>query len=362
MSDINLEINPNSFITQIVVNDNAIQVTPEVIGLTVSTTGIIGATGATGSTGPIGTTGSTGATGPGYNTFSSNNMAANGSGGHNLTVGTNLGYSINQNIICVSIGNANVFGYVNSYNAITGQLFLTQTSLTGNSGVYSNWNINLSGINGNTGASGINGATGATGPQGATGPSGGPTGATGATGPQGNANPGGSNTNIQFNNANSFGGSNNLTFNNSTNVMNVNANLNIVGTTSLQQAKEKVTISNIAANGIINFDVLTQAIIVQNTSDGNNFGLNFRGNSTIQLDTVMNNNESLTATFVNYNGSNQFSIVQGVQIDGVTRTVNWYGNNPPTLGIPLSRESYTFNIIKTAPNTYIILGSFGSYY
>lgn len=60
MSDINLEITPNISTTQIVVNDNIIQITPESLDLTISTGGIVGATGATG---PIGATGFTGATG-----------------------------------------------------------------------------------------------------------------------------------------------------------------------------------------------------------------------------------------------------------------------------------------------------------
>jgi len=64
MSDINLQIVTNNLATQIVVDQNTIEVTPEVIDLKVSTGGIVGATGATGPIGATGATGPQGSTGP----------------------------------------------------------------------------------------------------------------------------------------------------------------------------------------------------------------------------------------------------------------------------------------------------------
>ena len=211
------------------------------------------------------------------------------------------------------------------------------------------------GATGATGVAGIDGATGATGPVGATGPSGGPTGATGATGATGVANTGGSNTNVQFNNANNFGGSNNFTFNNANNI------LTIAATTSLQQAQEKITADGTGSTGNINYDLLTQAILVKTANATANYVLNFRGNSTVTLDTLRLSNQSMTCTFINTNGANAY-ILSNVQIDGANRTVFWNNGIAPFIATQSGKDVYTFNIIKTAANTYQVYGSQGSYY
>jgi hypothetical protein len=183
MSEINLTITPNVVQTQINVTDNTIQITPEVVGLTISTGGIVGATGATGPTG------ATGATGP--------------AGINGATGATGLGAT-----------------------GATGPI-----GATGPSG-------------GPTGATGEQGATGATGPAVAvydegnlltnTADSLNFAGAGVTASNVGNAVtvtitavPGGSNTNVQFNDANSFNGSANFTFNKSTNVLNLEGNLTV---------------------------------------------------------------------------------------------------------------------------------------
>ena len=47
-------------------------------------------------------------------------------------------------------------------------------------------------------------------------------------------------------------------------------------------------------------------------------------------------------------------------IDSVSQTVYWVGGaNPTTNASPY--DIYTFNILKTAANTYTVFGTFGSY-
>jgi hypothetical protein len=202
---------------------------------------------------------------------------------------------------------------------------------------------------GPTGPTGPIGATGATGPIGSTGPSGGPTGATGATGLQGatgSGNPGGSNTHIQYNNNGNFAGSSNFTFDSSNN------KISITSTTSLQQVFEKVTTDNIGSTGTINFDVLSQAVLFKTANATANFTLNIRGNSTTTLDSIMSANSSLTIALVNTNGNTAY-FANTIQIDGSNRTPLY--TNVPTGGTANGKDVYTFNIIKTAANTYTIL-------
>lgn len=222
----------------------------------------------------------------------------------------------------------------------------------------------------------------------------------------GNGNPGGSNTQIQYNDNGAFGGNVGFTFNevsgnvaipgnlilggilvgsiananyanfagnvvdsaqpNITSVgtltsLSVSGNISTTGTTTIQQAKEKATISATASSGTINFDILTQAILYYTSAATGNFTLNIRGNSSVALNTVMSNNESLTCAFINRNGFPGY-IANTIQIDGSNVTVNWNGGTAPSAGTTNAFDIYNFNIIKTGTNSYSVFGSTGGYY
>jgi hypothetical protein len=132
--------------------------------------------------------------------------------------------------------------------------------------------------------------------------------------------------------------------------------LSVGGTTTIQQAKEKVTANATGSTGTINYDLLTQAIILKTANATANFVLNFRGNNTTTLDTVMSSNQSLTCTFINTNGANGY-YATSIQIDSTTVTPNWVYPGAPTVGTTVGQDVYTFNIIKTAANTYNVLAA-----
>jgi hypothetical protein len=189
----------------------------------------------------------------------------------------------------------------------------------------------------------------------------------------GNGVPGGANTQIQYNDSGSFGGNSGFTFNEvSGNVaipgnLSVTGNINIgaltqltvLGTTTLQQVREKVTVLNTGSTGVINFDLLNQAIIFQTANATANFELNFRGNSTTTLDTVMSSNQSMTCTYINKDGAIPYYLT-GVKIDGNAITPLYYNNSAPSIGTVNGRNYYTFNIIKTAGNAFTILAITGN--
>ncbi len=124
MSDITLQITPETVTTQVLVNQNTISVTPEAISLQVATGGITGATGATGITGPTGATGpsggptgATGATGAtglanpgGNNTEVQFNNAGNFGGSNAFTFDnvSNLVYmkSLKLDSVNIALGNS----------------------------------------------------------------------------------------------------------------------------------------------------------------------------------------------------------------------------------------------------------------
>lgn len=218
----------------------------------------------------------------------------------------------------------------------------------------------------------------------------------------GNGAPGGSNTQIQYNDSGAFGGNAGFTFDevtgnvnipgnltlggifvgdiananysnyagnvvissqpNITNVgtlttLTVSGNISTTGTTTIQQAKEKVTVSSSPATGTVNFDLLTQAILLNTANATANFTLNIRGNSSVTLNTLMNSNESATLRFINTNGATGY-YANVITIDGTTITPNWVvPGGTPVIGITAGKDAYDFNIIKTAANTYTVLAS-----
>lgn len=133
--------------------------------------------------------------------------------------------------------------------------------------------------------------------------------------------------------------------------------LTVVGTATVQQIKEKVTANASGAFSTINYDLLDQAIIFHTANTVSNFTLNFRGNSTVTLDTIMSNNQSITCSFITPNGPSAYTVTQ-VQIDGSNVTPKW---STIPAGTAASTDIYTFNIIKTAPNTFSVFGSLAGY-
>ena len=133
-------------------------------------------------------------------------------------------------------------------------------------------------------------------------------------------------------------------------ISNLSGNVNITATTSIQQAIEKITSNATGATGTINYDLLTQAILFNTANATGNITLNFRGNGTTTLASMLGSNSSITCTFINTNGATPY-VVTNLQIDGSNITPVWTLPGSAGLGTPSGRDMYTFNIVKTA-STY----------
>jgi hypothetical protein len=136
----------------------------------------------------------------------------------------------------------------------------------------------------------------------------------------------------------------------------------INGTTSIQQVKEKVNANATGSTGTVNFDILTSAILLKTANATANFTINIRGNSTNTFNSIISNNESLTCTYINKNGAFGY-YANSFTVDGTSQSIKWStsGNGAPTAGTGTGYDAYTFNIIKTAANTYTIFGSRAGY-
>ena len=137
------------------------------------------------------------------------------------------------------------------------------------------------------------------------------------------------------------------------NTFTASANAQVLGSLNIQRATEKVLNAG-NTTGSVNFDVIDQSIAFY-TSTGN-ISLNIRGNSTVSLNNSMASNSSLTCAAIVTNGATPY-VISNVSIDGAARTVRYPIPGTVGSGTPNGVDVYTFNIIKTASNTYTVLGS-----
>ncbi len=200
----------------------------------------------------------------------------------------------------------------------------------------------------------------------------------------GNGSPGGANTQIQYNDAGSFGGNAGFTFNKTSGNVSMPSNLIVTGNingnigtavqpyitslgtlssitvgglTSIQEAAEKVTLNSSPATGTVNFDVLTQAILFNTANATGNFVLGIRGNSSVPFNNVINVGQSMTIRFINTNGNIGY-YANAITIDSTPVAPLWvYPSGAPSIGVTNGKDTYDFNIIKTAGNVYNILAS-----
>lgn len=182
----------------------------------------------------------------------------------------------------------------------------------------------------------------------------------------------GSNTQVQYNLAGAFSASpyftynpssNTLTTMNSTsNTLSVTGNATFTGTTRIQQGAEKADISTTVLDGNVNWDVLDGAVKYFTSEIGGNVTINFRGNANVALGAVLNVGESLTVALLSTVGATSYMPTE-IQIDGVTQTVRYSGNIPPSNNTVSANSvtSYNYTFLKTGASSYLSLGTYSSY-
>jgi len=131
--------------------------------------------------------------------------------------------------------------------------------------------------------------------------------------------------------------------------------LSITSTVSINEVIEKCTIDT-STTGTLNFNALTQAVVLLDTNQTADRTINFRGDVSNSLDSIMAVGESMTFAVLATQGSTAYYF-SAVQIDGSAVTPNWQGGSAPTEGNADSIDSYSFSIIKTASATFTVLAS-----
>jgi len=151
----------------------------------------------------------------------------------------------------------------------------------------------------------------------------------------------------------------NKTINASTNTLTGVATLTDTQTLTnktLTSPKETATISAIAATGVLNFDALTQAILIYTTNASANWTLNVRGNGATTLNSIMATGEQVSVVFESPQGATAY-YPTAFNIDSSAVVPKWLGGTAPSSGNINSTDVYIYTIRKTGASTYTVLAS-----
>lgn len=132
--------------------------------------------------------------------------------------------------------------------------------------------------------------------------------------------------------------------------------LGVSGSLKVQNALEKNTVYATGMGTSLDYDTFTQSVIFYSGSATNNCTVNFRGDASIPLDTLLSIGQSVTVVLlVTNDGVAYYPNLH--QIDGNSITPKWINGLTPSAGNPNSIDAYTYTIIKTASATFTVLAS-----
>ena len=121
-------------------------------------------------------------------------------------------------------------------------------------------------------------------------------------------------------------------------------------------AAETTTVAASAATGTLNYDVTTQSVWYYTSNASANYTMNFRGNATTSLNTLMTTGDSLTVVFLNTNGATAY-YNNVVNVDGSAVTPKYQGGTAWTSGNASSVDAYSYTIVKTGNAAFTVFAS-----
>ena len=125
-------------------------------------------------------------------------------------------------------------------------------------------------------------------------------------------------------------------------------------TLNVSEGFETATITAGAANATANLDIKTSSVWVFTTNSGATWTHNIRGDGSTTLNSMMATGQSLVVTVLSaQNNASYYS--QHITIDGSAVTENWINpGTAPSSGASSGYDVYTWTIIKTGSDAYVI--------
>ena len=126
----------------------------------------------------------------------------------------------------------------------------------------------------------------------------------------------------------------------------------------VREIKEGVT-TETSTTGVLNHSVMGGAVRYLTANQTANRTINFRGDTSTSLDSIMRVGDSVTIAVLATQGSTAYYF-NTVQVDTTTVTPKWQGG-APTEGNASGIDVYSFTIIKTANSTFTVLASLAAF-
>lgn len=129
--------------------------------------------------------------------------------------------------------------------------------------------------------------------------------------------------------------------------------------------EERFNVVASAATGTININFLTAGVWFYTTNASANHTINFRGDASNTLNSLLATGDAITVGWVINNGTTAYYPTT-IQIDGSSVTPRWLNNSAPPTSSQANQtagiDAFTFTIVKTAATpTYTVLGSWAQY-
>lgn len=123
-----------------------------------------------------------------------------------------------------------------------------------------------------------------------------------------------------------------------------------------QDAAEVATVSATAATGTINYDATSQSVLYYTTNASANWTVNFRGNGTTSLNTLMSTGQAITLVFLVSQGATAY-YNNAVTVDGSSVTPKYQGGTAWSSGNASGVDAYSYTIIKTGSATFSVFAA-----
>jgi hypothetical protein len=133
-------------------------------------------------------------------------------------------------------------------------------------------------------------------------------------------------------------------------------NLDLNGTTEIDEILETVAVNTNALTGTVNIDAKSGAVHYFTSNSSADWVWNFRGDGSTTLNSMMDDGQSITFALFATNDAAFEPTSLTVDTTG-TVSVKWFGGNAYPSGNASSVDCYTITIVKTAANTYTAFAS-----
>ena len=132
----------------------------------------------------------------------------------------------------------------------------------------------------------------------------------------------------------------------------------ITGTLTVHSMLEDADyVTGSAATGTINFDAKGRNVLWYSQNATGDVTLNFRGDGSTTLNTMMADTEVLTTSFVIPNGATAYKVTSVTVDSSAPTAVQWANGSSYPAGTASATDVYVFTIIKTGPTAFTVLAS-----